>query len=219
MTLNSPPHICRTRPRPPTSAPNSGPFYPKVPTHIPGYLPLFPNPPHALHCSLPVSREHPSIAFLLPLNRPASAHPSWSSSTTPGPHPGSPQSGVPPRLPPTQAGPAAQGGRWEAAEQGRRLRFLPPHISPSRRDGRRQYLSLRGSSGPLSGAGSAGRAGEGVGSAGRKRGGGDSGRGPGVGRSAAAAPPLIEPIGAPRPGARRGGRAQAAEMVEGVEWS
>lgn len=69
----------------------------------------------------------------------------------------------------------------------------------------RPYLNLPGSSEQLSRAGSSGRAGEGVGSGGRKQGGGYSGRGPGVSRSAAAAPPLIESIGAPRPGARRRG--------------
>lgn len=66
--------------------------------------------------------------------------------------------------------------------------------------------------------GGAGLAGEGVGIGRRERGGGDSGRGPGVGRSAAAAPPLIEPIGPPQPGARRRGRVQAAEIVEGVDF-
>ncbi|XP_077838198.1 uncharacterized protein LOC106994782 [Macaca mulatta] len=66
-------------------------------------------------------------------------------------------------------------------------------------------------------AGGAGRAGEGVGSRGKKLGGGDSGCRPGVGRSAAEAPPLIEPIGARRPGARRRGRVQGTEIVEEVD--
>lgn len=52
----------------------------------------------------------------------------------------------------------------------------------------------------------------------RERGEGDSGRGPGVGRLAAAAPPLIEPIGPPQPGSRLRGRVQAAEIVEGVDF-
>ncbi|CAI9179391.1 unnamed protein product [Rangifer tarandus platyrhynchus] len=52
----------------------------------------------------------------------------------------------------------------------------------------------------------------------KRAGRGDSGRGPGVGRSVAAAPPLIEPIGPPQPGARRRGRVQAAEIVEGVDF-
>lgn len=64
------------------------------------------------------------------------------------------------------------------------------------------HLSLPGRSGPLSGAGSAGRAGGGAGGAGRKRGGGDSGRGP-----ASAAPPQQRPRSSSRSALR--GRRQA----------
>lgn len=178
-----PARICRTRPRPRHLFLTLVPSAPGTTLH-PGYLPLASSPPHAPRCPLP---SPPSIASLPALNRPLSGHPVPVAPH--GSRPGSslsPAGGRSPTRPPDpQAGPAAPGGRWEAADQGRRLRFLPPHSSPSRRHGRRQYLSLPGRSGPLSRAGSAGG---GAGGAGRKRGGGDSGRGP-----ASAAPPQQRP--------------------------
>lgn len=117
---------------------------------------------------------------------------------------------------PDPSGQRLPGRTLGSCGQGRRLRLLPPRTCPSRGSRPAAVPEAPGSSRQLSRAACGGRGCLGK----ERRAAEDRGQGETVGAHpatacAGAAPPLIGSIGAPRPGARRGGGASLGDRRRG----